>query len=429
MPRLVAATACALGLGLPAYAAAAAGPIIASAPSGVITDAAPTISFNATGPARCKVDWGPWSRCTSPYTALAPVTGPHAFAVRTRGAQAASRGWTLAAACDPPYGTFGPGNWPSACWRPYSQASPFNQRLPVHPRLSNASDRVVRRLTGWGPPSSYTAGEHDSANDYAHPTYWSRLSDPGFLVLCKYCPIKGFRIRIPARARPAAGSDRHMTIVAQGARREYDLWRARLDLRSHVVRVGGGGRIGIGGSGLGSDATAGHFGNLAGILRAQELEAGRIDHAIFMIVHCVSGRTVYPASGAAFECSREGRSDLNAPPLGARFQLAMTDAEIRALELPPWKQAIYTAMAHYGLIVGDTGGGDSWSIQFESDSTYTSFGSEPLMARFAAAHQGDGVTGWHDDGDGRFTLELDDPRIDWRNRLRVVAPCVSRATC
>jgi hypothetical protein len=107
----------------------------------------------------------------------------------------------------------------------------------------------------------------------------------------------------------------------------------------------------------------------------------------------------------------------------------MTDAQIRALELPAWKQAIYMAMAHYGLIVGDTGGGSSWSIQFESDSTYTSFGFEPLLARFAADNQGDGYDGWRADDDGRFTFEVDDPRIDWSRRLRVVAPCVSAARC
>src|SRR4051812_40922403 len=112
MPRLAAAAVCALGLTLPAYAAGAAVPIIASAPSGVITDAAPTISFSASGPARCKVGWQPWSRCASPYTVLAPVTGPHVFGVRTHGSRAASQGWMLAAACDPPYGSYGSGNWP-----------------------------------------------------------------------------------------------------------------------------------------------------------------------------------------------------------------------------------------------------------------------------------------------------------------------------
>jgi hypothetical protein len=429
MPRLAATAAFALALAVPAYAAATATPIIASAPSGVTTDETPTFAFAAKGPARCRIDSQPWRSCTSPYPGLTLVTGTHSFSVRSHGSHAARAQWTLAAACDPPFGAFGPGNWPAACWRPYSQSSPFNQRLPAHPRLSHASSAVVRRLSGWGPPSSYSAGEQDGPADFAHPTYWSKVTDPRFRVVCDHCPIDGFRIRIPIDARPAAGSDHHMTIVAQWANREYDLWEARIDDRRAVVRVGGGGRISIDGSGLGSDATAGHFGNLAGIIRAQELEAGEINHALFMVVHCDSAKTVFPATGRAFPCSAEGRSERNAPPLGARFQLAMSDAQIRALELPPWKQAIYMAMAHYGLIVGDTGGGSSWSIQFESDSTYTSYGAPPQMAQFASQHPGDGYDGWRDDGDGRYTFQLDDPRIDWGRRLRVIAPCVSAARC
>ena len=48
MPRLAAAAAFAVALTLPAYAAGAGAPIIAAAPSGVTTDAAPTFSFSAT---------------------------------------------------------------------------------------------------------------------------------------------------------------------------------------------------------------------------------------------------------------------------------------------------------------------------------------------------------------------------------------------
>jgi hypothetical protein len=294
----------------------------------------------------------------------------------------------------------------------------------MQPRLSSASQPVVRRLTGWGPPSPYSAGEQDTRNDFAHPTYWSGASDPYFLVRCGGCPLDRFRIRMPLAARPAAGSDHHLTIVSQGSHREYDLWDARIDRRRRVVRAGGGARISVEGSGLHSDATAGHFGNLAGVIRAQELAAGEIDHALFMIVHCVSGKTVYPAGGQAFVCSQEGRSNRFAPPLGGRFQLDLSDAEIEALGLPPWKRAIYLAMAHYGMIVGDTGGGPSWSLQFESDSTYTSFGYPPALARFAAT-----VPGWTKMPNGTYRMAVDDPRVDWSQRLRMVAPCVSQAKC
>ncbi|MFL5910941.1 MAG: hypothetical protein ACJ768_10275 [Gaiellaceae bacterium] len=433
MPRparaLAGAVTLALTGGACAGAAATPAPLMVAVPSGVTTDAAPTFSFTARGPARCRLDWEPWTDCASPYTALAPLTGPHVFGVRTARSAPAFQGWTRAAACVPPYGAFGPGAWPPACWRPYSDASPFNRPLPARPRLARGSAAMVQRVTGWGPPSPYSVGEQDTPNDFAHPTYWSRLSDPRFLVRCAGCEIDGLRIRIPVAARPAGGSDHHLAVVAQGNGREYDLWRARLDLRRHVVHAEGGGRTRIGGSGLASGATAAGFGNLAGIIRAQELASGEIDHALFMIVHCDGGRTVYPARGRAFACSQEGRSNRAAPPLGARFQLDMSDAEIGAVRLPAWKRAIYMAMAHYGMFAGDTGGGSSWSLQFESDSTYTSFGADPLLLAFGQANTGESDDTFRDEGDGRYTLQVDDPRIDWRKRLRVIAPCVSAASC
>src|SRR6266576_2543156 len=48
--------------------------------------------------------------------------------------------------------TTGPDAWPPACWRPYGDSSPFNQRLPAHPRLISNSRHVVERLTAFGPP-------------------------------------------------------------------------------------------------------------------------------------------------------------------------------------------------------------------------------------------------------------------------------------
>ena len=47
--------------------------------------------------------------------------------------------------------------------------------------------------------------------------------------------------------------------------------------------------------------------------------------------------------------------------MGAHFYLDMSDAEIDAARVPAWKRAVMLAAAHYGLFVGDTGGGGSRS--------------------------------------------------------------------
>ena len=66
--------------------------------------------------------------------------------------------------------------------------------------------------------------------------------------------------------------------------------------------------------------------------------------------------------------------------MGQHFFLEMTDAEIEALSVPAWQKTILRAMARYGLYVGDTGGG-GWGVQFESGSSFTSFGqADPWVA-------------------------------------------------
>ena len=47
---------------------------------------------------------------------------------------------------------------------------------------------------------------------------------------------------------------------------------------------------------MGSNATAASFALAAGVIRAAEIRAGRIDHALFAQIKCTSGRAVYPAA-------------------------------------------------------------------------------------------------------------------------------------
>ena len=230
---------------------------------------------------------------------------------------------------------WGVGVWPTGCWRPYADDSPFNQRLPSDPRLDPRSEQIVARFAEGGGPSDLRAGIADTSSDYQHPTYWSEKDDPEFEITCTRefgrCEVEGMRVRIPDLARPAAGSDRHLTVVDQDSGWEYDFWEVNSKPKGGgVLSVGFGGRTRIDGDGLGSNSTAAHFGNLAGIIRAQELERGRIDHALFVIADCDSGRPVYPAQGTGAQCS----DPTDAPSEGTRLQLDMSDAEISALGAP-----------------------------------------------------------------------------------------------
>jgi hypothetical protein len=367
----------------------------------------------ARGRLKVRVRRARHARLVLVLAAAAAVPGP------TSGPEGTASGAVLNPACLPAFGTFKAAVSPPPCWRPYSPSSPFNRRLPASPRLSPRSAEYVRRVTGFGPVQHLEAGKSDGAG--SHTTYYSVPTDPEYTIDCTQtwgrCPIEGMKVRIPLGARPAANTDAHMTVVDQVSGWEYDFWQTTVpSLTSRTLKISWGGRTRIDGDGLGSDGTASRFGNLAGVIRAEEMEAGRINHALFMVVHCDSGGYVYPAQKAGMACS----SRAGAPPMGSHFMLDMSDAEIAALQAPRWKKTVLTAMAHYGMFVGDTGG--TWAVTTESGIGYASVGQRDKWLAFGQAN------GWARYREDIWVGHLRDG-IDWERRLRVVDPCVSRGTC
>jgi hypothetical protein len=330
--------------------------------------------------------------------------------------------WTL---CGNDVAWSGPSS-PPACWRPYADTSPFNQEIPADPRVATNSPEVVKRLLGFGPLQHLTAGDAGTANDYGRPTYFNYPSDPVFTVHCTepwgVCPVEGLEVRIPDAAHVPGGSDGHLSVVDQASGWEYDFWRVQSKPPGGGELVAGwGGQTRIDGDGLGSYAVAARFGTLAGTLRADELLAGQINHALAISVHCDSGSFVYPASHSGWSCADAGLLTTDAPAMGTRLQLAMTPAEIDALAVPEYRKTVLLAMARYGMYVADTGG--TWGLVKESALVTTSFGLEDRWVRFA---QSVGAPFWAPDH--RYAINLRDG-VDWARYLRVIDPCVTRRSC
>ena len=325
-------------------------------------------------------------------------------------------------------GSYGPGHWPSPCWRPYADNSPFNTPIPARASHAARSGQIVRQLLDGGPIDPLVGG--DPAWTAGNPTYYSKRGNPRYRVHCTApwgrCEIEDRWVHIPSRATPAGGygggGDAHLTILDQSTGWEYDLWGAT-SKHDHTIDVGWGGRTRINGKGLGSGATAAHFGNLAGIIRAQELRAGKIRHALVMVVPCVKrGGTVYPAVGkGGMRCQRIGLPRRSAPRMGAHFQLDITRKRIRDLHIPRWKRAIAEALKRYGAYVADTTGRPgNWGFELEHAATYTSFGHRDEVGALGG-HPG--VTKTDDDTNGYPEYWFDLSKgVPWRD-LRVVQPC------
>ncbi|MBX5443023.1 MAG: hypothetical protein IRZ32_16035 [Solirubrobacteraceae bacterium] len=335
---------------------------------------------------------------------------------------------------DSPF-VFGGGNWPGAGWSPYNASSPFNTRITnpvVHPQ---SSQLVANSLGAAGKPRTLLVSPAPS-HDYQHPIYYATASDPLMTIQAGSYALTGRQIRVPANAIAAGGGDGHMSIV-QPDGWAYELWqvsRSGSTLKASTAyrqRYDGAGVVTpedvkrdptIGG------ATAPYFGLHAGIIRASELAAGRIDHALFVTIPAGSRDTSFGFGVQAPGASGRGGSgsfvwpafkgdaaaDGVRPPMGTRFWLDMTDQEIAQSGAPAWEQAIARAVANYGAYFGDTGG-DGFAFQAESSVMYTSYGKPDPYAAIAAQY------GIRKDAEWGYGFAFSG-RIPWSSRLRAIAP-------
>ena len=250
---------------------------------------------------------------------------------------------------------------------------------------------------------------------------------------------EGLQVRVPAGTRPARGGDRHVAVV-EGTR-IFDAFNATDPPLSGTWSVGAAGVSHLDGSGItdkGADgvyqaaATAADWSTLVGMVRGQDLAAGRIPHQTFAVVKCTN-RSVYPTAQndngsyrLARQCSSIGESMINAPRLGDWVFLAVTEQEIANLRytngapLHRSMTILLNSWREFGTRIGDTGGYQL--AKTESHQTYTPFGvTPPLQARGAAE-------GWTAYG-GQYLLKFSQlPTWVW-GRLRVIDPCVGRGTC
>lgn len=166
-------------------------------------------------------------------------------------------------------------------------------------------------------------------------------SDPGPYPIPPNPPIEG---------GPNADGDRHVLIVDQGACKLYELYAAYpagsgrwaagsgaiWDLRSNALRPAGW-----------TSADAAGLPILPGLVRYDEVAAGKVEHAIRMTVPVSRTSYVWPARHQA-----GSTSSVNAPPMGQRFRLK---ASVREADFPASVRPIIRALKVYGAINADNG--------------------------------------------------------------------------
>jgi hypothetical protein len=281
---------------------------------------------------------------------------------------------------------------PPACWRPYRPESPFNLRIPKNATELEGSQEISGKLVDAGTIGPIPAG--DPERDFGIATYHAQPGDPTKTVTCiedfgGTCDLEGVEVPMPQGAVPSGvwplaepddDWDSHLTVIDHASGLEYDLWNIRA-MDSKTVTIKWGGVTNVRGYGLGSDAVASQNGSIAGMVRAQELRAGKIDHALALFVPCTEGH-VYPATKDGLDCSDNGFDDEGRPAMGAHFQLPADPTELAVA--PPWKRAILEALDRYGAYVVDTSGTEGiWGLKHESPAGYTSQGEKDPFLELA----------------------------------------------
>lgn len=321
-----------------------------------------------------------------------------------------------------------PGPWPSN-FRPYcanasanpSAPCPWNDPLPdnpqqIYPNSASIVATLFGALDGVWIPGNWTLG-----GDYNHPVYLASSSDPLVTVTCtEYCGVSSATFNIPSQARAAgffqysANLDCHMAIIEPDGT-EWDMYQACSYSGQSSFSVLGLFQTSILGAGQ-ARATDGAA-LAAGIPRFDEMQRGLIPHALFASTACVIGSNVYPALTQGHACT----SGI-APPMGARLQLTLTDAQINALTLAePWEYALLHAMHDYGIYILDTQGGAyagagtaTLEFRYESQTQYDAYG---------VSYPGNAVPGL-----STYSAQFDSA-IDWAHSFRIVSPCYALETC
>jgi hypothetical protein len=256
---------------------------------------------------------------------------------------------------------------PPRCGRFFAADSVWNRPLRADAPIDRGSPSLVGELRRQV-DDNYRArfGPEINAHQYGVPIYTVARSQPTIRVALEPSGEHtrelqaGFTaVPLPAEARPARGTDRHL-VVWQPATdtmwefwalaRGPDGWRASWGgIMRDVSR--GPGYFEPAGGGVEWGATATGLPLAGGLITVAELERGRIDHALaFAVPEARAGSWAAPAQRTDGESQSR-----DAIPEGARFRLD-PDLELDQLDLPPLTRMMAEAVQRYGMILRDQAG-------------------------------------------------------------------------
>jgi hypothetical protein len=252
--------------------------------------------------------------------------------------------------------------------RPYSDDSPWNTPLDddiaVHPRSAELVARIGDELTS--DTSQYTLPVYEVDGDT--PTapvrvvhLFSDVVDDGTAVDRRQEAT--VEVPIPEEAVAAAGTDAQIVILDTDTGEEWGFWQLQPEGDGYVATNGYRYHLGWNGvppDGFGSRGAGVTY--LAGLIRPESIEAGRIEHAIAFAYPTPSPEHVFPAT----KSDGGGDADVDLPE-GARLRLdpSLTEDELAELGLSDEGLVIARALQEYGMILIDVAGRPKIYAEYE----------------------------------------------------------------
>src|SRR5918996_4649812 len=262
-----------------------------------------------------------------------------------------------------------PGVAPSAraagSFRAFSYKSYWNTSLPAEAPIDPRSAAFIDFLKADSPADHLRLVGTDSSGGWGEPIFWADPSDPAYEVKqTRYALPEQFAagVRIPKEARPPSTSDAQMTIYDLSAGSVYKLQKAVYDSDTDTLSAAGGAWYATASNGLhmsfeesNDERNYGHRGipPATHAVRFDEIEAGRIDHALKIAVNTAHRDAVWPMTN-----SDGDSTDPAALPQGARLRIKQS-VDVDELDLSPAARVIARALQRYGAVVGDSSGANT----------------------------------------------------------------------
>ncbi len=303
-------------------------------------------------------------------------------------------------------------------WRPFSEDSPWNTKIPEEAIIDHNSDVLLEDLSSGNPlyinmnEWTVTVRYFDSSLAPKHsvrPIFPNRYG-PGVE------PNK--RVPLPEDAiTPGApqAEEFYISLVDPKLNKSWDYRQLARNERGEWS-AGFGAEVDLAGTGVAPpwmvaarpDASAGPRPSgiplMAGLIRAEEIKAGKIDHALAFAYNSPrSGIFVSPAS-TALDARPGQENNVFGLPMGARIQLD-PQYDIENTLLSPGAKVVARALQDYGMILVDYAGSttlfaekspenaDQWSGVLGPSDLQLLFTPEFMAANFRVLELGNKMPG------------------------------------